>query len=335
MKTSHISIIIGIMIASCFILPDATAQVCFGGQACGEKPSSSFMDGKNVAVSLKFYSNSTVSNNIHYLWLRFFDKNTNQTIPHVSFFINATKDDKVMMHELFYTNTGSMTLQFSSGSDIEKWIVNGNAEPVLGGMMSDNDVLPIETSAFTSGTYHIHLVVLALVFANGLVDQNNPPTFDSWWSVDGKGNISQYDNSANSYVNPGPPPDPIFLVDNRHQIDNFLTNHEILIHYNANPIVSGSSPLDLEIKLANNGNLILDDKKYLILNDTHQAVVFWRFIPTLPGNYTLEKYNNGIHTSTTYFTVSDSKETLASPILVSPFKQMQAQIPISDIECEN
>ena len=140
---------------------------------------------------------------------------------------------------------------------------------------------------------------------------------------------------SNSYLNPGPPPDPIFLVDNRNQIDNFLTNHEILIHYDVNVGISGSSPLDLEIKLVNGNNLIFDDKKHLTLNDTHSTVLFWRFVPALPGNYAVEKYSNGILTSTASFTVFDSKETLSSPVLVSPLKQMQAQIPISAIQCES
>ena len=39
-----------------------------------------------------------------YLQFRFFDANTNTTINNVSFFINATKGDKVLMHELFYTH---------------------------------------------------------------------------------------------------------------------------------------------------------------------------------------------------------------------------------------
>ena len=44
------------------------------------------------------------------LQFRFFDANTNTTINNVSFFINATKGDKILMHELFYTHTGYLTI---------------------------------------------------------------------------------------------------------------------------------------------------------------------------------------------------------------------------------
>jgi len=185
------------MFVSCLVLSDVYAQDCMGGQFCGGKSSFTFMDGKNVAVNLKLYSNSTMSNNVHYLWLQFFDKNTNQTIQNVSFFLNATKDDKILIHSLFYTKTGSMTMKFFPSKNMDEFIVNVTSDPVLGGWMSETGTLPITTSAFAEkGTYHIHLEVLALYYENGLVDQNNPPKFDSWWSVDDKGNITQYDNST-------------------------------------------------------------------------------------------------------------------------------------------
>ncbi|WP_197054492.1 hypothetical protein, partial [Nitrosococcus oceani] len=101
-----------------------------------------------------------------------------------------------MIHDLFYTPTGSMTLKFSPGNNMEKWVVDGINEPTLGGWMSKNDTLHIQGPAFMDGTYHIHVEVLSLFYVNELVDQNNPPKFDSWWSVDDKGNISQYNSST-------------------------------------------------------------------------------------------------------------------------------------------
>jgi plastocyanin len=198
MKTLYFLTIIGIMCVSCFVLPDIFAQDCMGGPFCGGNVQYSTPAGnRNMTVSLNFYSNSTMPDNVHYLWLRFFDAKNDTLIKNVSFFINATKDDKVLMHELLYTKTGLMLMKFYPTHDTGKLIINGTSEPVLGGMMSENDTLPITTSVFAeSGTYHIHLQALALVNGNELVDQNNPPTFDSWWSVDDKGNISQYDNST-------------------------------------------------------------------------------------------------------------------------------------------
>src|SRR5487761_2405704 len=37
-----------------------------------------------------------------YIQFRFFDANTNTTINNVSFFINATKGDQLLMNDLFY-----------------------------------------------------------------------------------------------------------------------------------------------------------------------------------------------------------------------------------------
>gem|GEM_PF-3786281 len=138
-----------------------------------------------------------VSNSTKDLHLEFFDAKNNTLIKNVSFFINATKDGKVLMNDLFYTKTGSMTIKFSPGNNTGKWTVNGGRDPILGGWMSENDILPITAPVFTEkGVYHIHFAVLALVYVNGLVDPSNPPTFDSWWSVDEKGNVSKYDNST-------------------------------------------------------------------------------------------------------------------------------------------
>ncbi|HEX5457487.1 MAG TPA: hypothetical protein VFX64_03775 [Candidatus Nitrosotalea sp.] len=196
MKTLYLSIIIGLVYASCFVLSGAHAQDCMGGPFCGGNIQST-VDNRNVTVSLNFYSNSTMPDNVHYLWLRFFDTKNDTLIKNVSFFINATKDNKVLMHELFYTKTGLMLMKFYPSHDTEKLIINGTSEPMLGGMMSENDTLPITTSVFAeNGIYNIHLEVLAMNNIEELIDPSNPITFDSQWLVDEKGNISKYDNST-------------------------------------------------------------------------------------------------------------------------------------------
>jgi len=186
--------IIVVLITTVYLLvqlPSASSDSGFSTRL-GTNPT----DMANMSVTLYETFSQTSANSTKDLHLEFFDEKNKTLIKNVSFFINATKDDNVLIHELFYTHTGSMILQFSPGSDMGKYVVNGTAEPVLGGMMSNNDVLPIEISAFTPGIYHIHLELLALVHTNEIIDQTNPPTFDSWWSVDSKGNISKYDNNT-------------------------------------------------------------------------------------------------------------------------------------------
>ena len=199
MKTLYLSII-AIMFSSCFVLSNTHAQDCMGGPFCEGNTAFAPTSNRNVTVSLNFNSNYTLPNNVHYLWLRFFDATNDTLIKNVSFFINATKDNKVLMHQLFYTKTGFMLMKFHPDLNTGKLIINGTSEPTLGGMMSENDTLPITTSVFaTNGTYHIHLEVLTIDYPNNIIDQSNPPKFDSWWSVDDKGNISQYDNSIISF----------------------------------------------------------------------------------------------------------------------------------------
>jgi|SRR6185312_1913446 len=126
------------------------------------------------------------------LQFRFFDANTNTTIKNVSFFINATKGDKILMHDLFYTHTGYLTIKFQPG-DCPSGIctVYGNPDPVLGGWGSEtNDVTVLSPILAEGGLYHLHMELLALDFANTLLDPSNPPKFDSYLSV---GDVSTQD----------------------------------------------------------------------------------------------------------------------------------------------
>ena len=151
---------------------------------------------KCIGLFTKFTSseNSTAKD----LYLRFFNADTNQTTNNVSFFINVTKQDKILGHDLFYAHSGIFTIKFQPSVQVGDWIVNGDKDPVLGGFTSSNNTVIIYSSTFTKGgLYHIHTEVLAIDLA--LVNQTNTPKFDSWWSVDDKGNISKYDNSTISF----------------------------------------------------------------------------------------------------------------------------------------
>ncbi|HEU5221846.1 MAG TPA: hypothetical protein VFU58_07275, partial [Candidatus Nitrosotalea sp.] len=186
-----ISALIGVTMSILMQLPFASSESGFSNGFEDRSPNIS-----NMSLVLYDKFEQVSPNSTKDLYLEFFDEKNKTLVKNVSFFVNATKGDTILIHELFYTHTGSMTLQFSSGSYTGKWVINGTAEPTLGGMMSNNDVIPIEMSAFTQGTYHFHIEVLALVDINHIVDQSNPPTFDSWWSVDDKGNISKDTNST-------------------------------------------------------------------------------------------------------------------------------------------
>ena len=125
------------------------------------------------------------------LEFRFFDANTNTTINNVSFFINATKGDKILMHELFYTHTGYLTIKFQPGGEDGKYTVYGDPDPVLGGLGSQTDQVTVAGPILQEGgLYHFHMELLAIDYANTLIDQSNPPKFDSYLSV---GDVSTQD----------------------------------------------------------------------------------------------------------------------------------------------
>ena len=125
------------------------------------------------------------------LQFRFFDANTNTTINNVSFFINATKGDKILMHELFYTHTGYLTIKFQPGGEDGKYTVYGDTDPVLGGLGSQTDQVTVAGPILTEGgLYHFHMELLAIDYANTIIDQSNPPKFDSYLSV---GDVSTQD----------------------------------------------------------------------------------------------------------------------------------------------
>jgi hypothetical protein len=136
-----------------------------------------------------------------YIQFRFFDANTNQSINNVSFFINVTKGNKIMGHDLFYTKSGLLTIKLQPGGDVGKWIVYGDTEPALGGWTSQTDELTILTPILTEGgLYHFNMEILALDYLNTLVDPSNPPRFDSYLSVGDVSNqdITYQNNSYNT-----------------------------------------------------------------------------------------------------------------------------------------
>ena len=133
-------------------------------------------------------SNSQVDKSIYF---RFFDANTNTTIQNVSFYINATKGDQDLMYDLFYTHSGFLTLHFLPGGEVGKWTVQGDQDPVLGGWTSEGDNVNVIAPILTEGgLYHLNLSLLALDYANTLINGTNPPKFDSYLSV---GDVSNHD----------------------------------------------------------------------------------------------------------------------------------------------
>jgi predicted secreted protein with PEFG-CTERM motif len=88
------------------------------------------------------------------------------------------------MHDLFYTKSGFLKIKLQPGGEVGKWTVYGDQNPTLGGWTSETDEITVKAPILVEGgLYHFHMEILALDYGNTLVDQSNPPKFDSYLSV--------------------------------------------------------------------------------------------------------------------------------------------------------
>ncbi len=195
LTTSILAIIFGILIFS-YAIP-FVPQKAYGDGFAMENVQANIGD-RVITTFIKLNPPILTSENSgdRYLQFRFFDANTNTTINNVSFFINVTKHDQILMHDLFYTKSGFLTIKLQPGNSIGKWTVYGDHDPVLGGWTSQTDQVTVLSPILEEGgLYHFHMEILALDYANTMVDQSNPPKFDSYLSV---GDIS---NQTVTYQN--------------------------------------------------------------------------------------------------------------------------------------
>jgi hypothetical protein len=119
-----------------------------------------------------------------FLKLRLFDANNNQTIQSNSFFVKVTKDDQLLMRELFYTKSGVLTIKFKPTNTPGKWQAYGDIEPTLGGWTATNDQVRVDAPVFLEGgLYHFEIKFIGIDAAKNIFKQGDEPTFNSYLSV--------------------------------------------------------------------------------------------------------------------------------------------------------
>ena len=119
-----------------------------------------------------------------FLKLRLFDANNNQTITSDSFFVKVTKDDQLLMRELFYTKSGILTIKFKPTNTPGKWQAYGDIEPTLGGWTATNDQVRVDAPIFLEGgLYHFEIKFIGIDAAKNIFKQGDEPTFNSYLSV--------------------------------------------------------------------------------------------------------------------------------------------------------
>lgn len=168
-----------------------------------------------IELTVKLYSNSTIPSNTHYLWFRFFDENTNQTIQHVSFYLTVTSQNQLLFRELFHTHTGILNVKVISTAD-PKWSVIAAHEPILNGWVpyNDNEPIVIHAPLFndTNSTYHFNIQMFSMDSDNNiLATTDNPdivPNFNLLFNTD----QNQTVNSQTLTVPEFPVAIPILLI---------------------------------------------------------------------------------------------------------------------------
>ncbi|MDE1863249.1 MAG: hypothetical protein KGI33_10080, partial [Thaumarchaeota archaeon] len=163
-------------------------EQCMGGRECpgGIPPSPPASIGnRRLELTLKIYPNSTMPN-VHYIWFRFFDANTNQTLHHITFFLHITNQSQLLFYELFHTHTGILEIRFISTSGT-KWYVTGDREPILGGWMPYKDDEPVTVHApmfnDTKATYHFNVQIRTIDQDNNLFNITDAPVFDFYLNM--------------------------------------------------------------------------------------------------------------------------------------------------------
>ena len=131
------------------------------------------------------------------VFLRIFDANTNETVQKYSLWIEITKNNQLLMRDLFSTKTGTITLKIIPTDTIGKWTIQADQDPVLNSWMSQgggpiNVLAPILKEG---GLYYIHMELQSIDFLNNLFTPDTAPKFDSYLSV---GDISNHTITYNN-----------------------------------------------------------------------------------------------------------------------------------------
>ncbi|MDE1863061.1 MAG: hypothetical protein KGI33_09130 [Thaumarchaeota archaeon] len=163
----------GIPIGECFCPPPNIPSASVGN--------------RTVDVSVKLYSNSTAPQNEHYLWLRFFDGNTNQTLHHISFLLTTARQDQLLFRDLLHTHTGilNMNVIYAAGPT---WTVKADREPILNAWVPDkgNDPIIVYAPLFndTNSTYHLNIQMLSIDTDNNIFDTTDNPLKNPAFNLD-------------------------------------------------------------------------------------------------------------------------------------------------------
>ena len=141
---------------------------------------------RQASLFIKISPPILTSENIQdtFLQLRLFDANNNETIVHTSFFITVTKNDQLLMRDLFHTHSGLLILKIKPTNTPGNWVSYGDKEPFQGGWTSTNDQLRVDAPILLEGgLYHFAIEVFGIDNDRNIFKPEDAPKFDAWLSV--------------------------------------------------------------------------------------------------------------------------------------------------------
>ncbi len=150
------------------------------------------------------------------IFFRWFDGNTNQTIPHTTFLVGVSKHGKELWQNLYHSHTGILKLKITPSNDSSKWTTDGISEPFFDGFMytpkSNDTIDEVSPVLGEGGLYRIAVILITIDSDKNFFPPNTTPTFDAFLSIgDISNNTINYQN--NSYN--------IILVSYYDKISNF------------------------------------------------------------------------------------------------------------------
>lgn len=179
-----------------------------------------------------------------YLQLRLFDTNTNQPVPHTSFFLSVWKDDKLRLRNVFHGHSGEVTIKIiPTNVDVNDVKVFGDEVPQQPDAWTGyNDRVDVKAPVLLdAGLYHFEIKIFGIDYDQLIFADQDVKTFNSWLSV---GDISNHtvSNDGKSY--------PVSVISYYDKIKDFQFDED-------KKSISFSMPFNWDVKRLESQNIFV------------------------------------------------------------------------------
>lgn len=183
-----------VLLAVILITQISTLDAAFGDGLTQENLPPASFGNRQAALFVKInppiLTQDTVGDT--YLQLRLFDTNTNQSVPHTSFFLSVWKDDKLRLRNVFHGHSGEVTIKIiPTNIDVNEVKVFGDEVPQQPDAWTGyNDRVDVKAPVLLdAGLYHFEIKIFGIDYDQLIFADQDVKTFNSWLSV---GDISNH-----------------------------------------------------------------------------------------------------------------------------------------------